>query len=142
MPKYKKKRRWINNKIGATLADFKVRAEYGNIDSFLKRLLKLRNIHFAGTNRNDPLPECIIVSRNRYSVQFCIPYDHSGTFIRDIDFEHIKKKLHEGTYISGYSRRMYRFHAEVLTTLHGLITRNEIDEAFDFMTSILNEYSN
>lgn len=142
MLKYEKQRTWVRNKIRDSLADFKIRAEYGNLDPFLKRLLKLPIIYFTAANSNNPLPDCIIVSRTRFSIQFCIPYDHSGVFIKDIDPEDIKKKLHERTYISGYSRRMHRFHAYVLTTLHDLISRGEIDEAFDFMTSVLNEYSN
>lgn len=142
MLKYIKKRGWVSNKIGNSLADFRVRAEYGNLDAFLKRLLKLPIICFTAANSNDPLPECIIVSRTRFSNQFCIPYVHSGVFIKDINPENIKKKLHERAYISGYSRRMYRFQAYVLTTLHDLISRGEIDEAFDFMASVLNEYSN
>lgn len=142
MLKDRKKRTWIRNKIRDSLTDFRVRAEYGNLDAFLKRLLKLPIIYFTVANSNGPLPDCIIVSRTRFSCQFCIPYDHSGAFIKDINSEDIKKKLHEKTYISGYSRKMHRFHAYVLTTLHDLISRGEIDEAFDFMASVLNEYSN
>lgn len=142
MPKYTKKRGWVGNKIRDSLTDFRVRAEYGNLDPFLKRLLKLPIIYFTATNSNDSLPEHIMVSRTRFSTQFCIPYDHSGVFIKDINFEDIKKRLHERAYTSGYSRRMYRFYAYVLTTLHDLISRGEIDEAFDFIASVLNEYSN
>lgn len=150
-----KRRDWIEADLDGLDTHCRNKILYGNIDTFLKKCLKIEDLDFHFTKFDHIYPDSIKVKKIGYRFEIYLPYNLNAELLNDSEIDRMEERVRfefdncgaidaeNGLVINNPNQEIVSklvLSLFIIKRLHSLLKENKVNEAFVFFMDIFDEH--